>query len=71
MFDGRERIGIAADCSVFFASDNDSWNEMYIAKFLNSQLNLYSTTSFSNKEKSMNVKNVVVDIWGNYIQMYL
>lgn len=66
---GRENIGLS-DNTMSFGGGN-SWNGMYDAKFIDGELKLYATMSFTNSQKAMTVEEVVADIWEHYIQVYL
>lgn len=66
---GRENIGLSDNTMSF--SHGNSWNGMYDAKFIDGELKLYATMSFMNGQKAMTVEEVVVDIWENYIQIYM
>lgn len=66
---GREHIGVS-DNTMSFGSGN-SWNGMYDAKFIDGELKLYATMSLMNSQKSMEIRDVVADIWDNYIRIYL
>ncbi len=66
---GRENIGLS-DNTMSFGGGN-SWNGMYDAKFIDGELKLYATMSYVNGQKTMEVEEVVRDIWEHYIQIYL
>lgn len=66
---GRENIGLS-DNTMSFGGGN-SWNGMYVAKFIDGELKLYGTLSLMNSQKAMTIEEVVADIWEHYIQIYL
>jgi len=66
---GRENIGLSDN--IMSIGGGNSWNAMYDAKIINGELRLYATMSLMNSQKAMGVEDVVADIWGHYVQIYL
>ena len=71
IFGGRENIGISEDSMSSFVSNNNSWNGMYDAKFVDGTLKFYSSLSIWGGQKAMSEEEVVKDIWENHIENYL
>ncbi|MFV0516948.1 MAG: toll/interleukin-1 receptor domain-containing protein [Aminipila sp.] len=68
-FGRSDNIGVSDNVLSF--GSNNSWNGMYNSKVINGELKLIATMSFSHSQETMTIEEVVVDIWKNYIQMYL
>lgn len=66
---GRETIGMS-DSTMSYGGGN-SWNSMYDAEVVDGELKLYARMSLMNSQKAMTINEVVADIWGQYIQIYL
>lgn len=65
----QENIGVSDNIMSF--GNGNSWNGMYNPKFVDGELKLYATMSYTNSKETMTIEEVVGDIWKNYIQIYL
>lgn len=70
MFGSRDTIGVA-DATMYYGGSNNSWNGMYEAKVVDGELKLCATMSMWNRNQVMTCREVVADIWENYVQIYL
>lgn len=66
---GSLAIGISTD--IMFVGNNNSWNGMYIHCIKEGKIYLKSSFSYYSEKQEMTVEEVVVDIWKQYVQLYL
>lgn len=59
-----------SDCTHYMVNDN-SWNAQYSYKYEDGEMKLYALCSMWAMKKTMDSKEVVKDVWENYISPYL